>query len=45
VKYDIVVIVEGLNLTYDLVFPSGGGGKVLKTGKISIASAFYPGTS
>lgn len=45
IKYDVVFVVEGRNLSYDLVFPSGPGGKVLKTGKISIASAFFPGTS
>lgn len=44
VKYDIVVIVQGLNLTYELKFPCGPGGKVLKTGRISLASAFSPGT-
>lgn len=44
ITYDLVVTVEGRNLRYEARYPAGSRGKVLKTGQISIASAFRPGT-
>jgi hypothetical protein len=44
VEYDLVPIVEGRNLRYEARYPANQFGKVQKTGQISIAAAFKPGT-
>jgi hypothetical protein len=44
VEHDLVVIVEGRNPHYEARYPANHLGKVQKTGQISIAAAFKPGT-
>ena len=44
VTYDLVPIVQGRDLKYVARYPADGSGEVLKTGQISIAAAFEPGT-
>lgn len=44
IQYDLVIVVEGRNLRYEARYPSGSSGKTLKSGQISIAAAFKPGT-
>lgn len=44
VEYDLVAIVKGKNLRYEARYPTNHLGKVQKTGQISIAAAFKPGT-
>jgi len=44
VEYDLVAIVEGRNLRYEARYPANHLGQVQKTGQISIAAAFKPGT-
>lgn len=44
VEYELVMIVEGLNLKYEARWPIGGQ-EARGQGQISIAAAFVPGTS
>jgi len=42
VEYELVMIVDGRNLRYEVRYPAGGA--VQSKGQISIAAAFVPGT-
>ncbi|CZR65043.1 uncharacterized protein PAC_14943 [Phialocephala subalpina] len=44
ITYDIVPIVQGRNLRYEVRYPAGEPGKTQKIGQICIAAAFTPGT-
>ncbi|KAL2068408.1 hypothetical protein VTL71DRAFT_16506 [Oculimacula yallundae] len=44
VTYDLIPIVEGRDLRYEARFPPNKNGQVKKTGQVSIAAAFRPGT-
>lgn len=43
VEYEVVMIVDGRNLTFEARWPAGGAIQASK--QISIASAFVPGTN
>jgi hypothetical protein len=43
IEYELVMIVNGRNMTWEVRYPSGGEGQV--RGQLSIAAAFFPGTS
>ena len=42
IEYELVARIEGRNLKYEARYPPGG--EVKKSGQISIAAAFRPGT-
>ncbi|PVH73664.1 hypothetical protein DL98DRAFT_430923 [Cadophora sp. DSE1049] len=44
VEYDLYAVIEGRNLRYEALYPANETGRVQKTGQISIAAAFRPGT-
>ena len=44
IEYDLVAIVEGLNLRYEARWPSSTNMEKVTQGQVSIAAAFRPGT-
>jgi hypothetical protein len=43
VEFELVMIIDGRNLTFEARWPKGG--RVQERGQISIAAAFEPGTN